>query len=267
MSSPDEWLALVRWRNAALAAAGVIAGAWWSGGRLTALVGLVAVAAIALTAVANTANDLADIDIDRLAHPRRPLPSGAISPRSATRFAVACSAIALALTALVATPLAVLTLAVLATMWIYSARLKRHGIPGNVTVAVLGSLPFFYGAYVVGEARKGVLLAMVAAPLHFAREVAKDLDDAVGDAAARRTLPATRGVASARAAVLGGVAAFAIAVAALATAYPYFAILLIPTIFLAVLAVRRLYRAVSGTAELLKAAMVVAIVALIISRR
>lgn len=267
MFSPDEWLALVRWRNAALSAAGVIAGAWWSAGRLTTHVALAALAAVALTAVANSANDLADIEIDRVAHPHRPLASGAISPRSAARFAITCSAIAVGLTSLIDVRLTVVTVAVLATMWIYSARLKRHGIPGNIAVAILGSLPFFYGAYAVGELAKGALLVMVAAPLHFAREVAKDLDDARGDAAVRRTLPVVRGTRSARAAVATGVATYAVAVALLANRYPLFAILLLPTIFLAALAVRRLYRAAGGTAGLLKAAMVVAIVALIISRR
>jgi geranylgeranylglycerol-phosphate geranylgeranyltransferase len=101
VSSPDEWLALIRWRNAALAAAGVCAAAWWSAGVVSGRVGLVAVAAIALTAVANTVNDLADVEIDRVAHPERPLPSGAISPRAAMRLAIASTALALVLTVLV----------------------------------------------------------------------------------------------------------------------------------------------------------------------
>jgi geranylgeranylglycerol-phosphate geranylgeranyltransferase len=265
VSSPDEWLALIRWRNAALAAAGVCAAAWWSAGVITSRVGLGAAAALALTAVANTTNDLADIEIDRVAHPRRPLPSGAISPRAATRFAIGSSVTALALTALIDPWLSVLTLGVLVVMWLYSARLKPHGIPGNVTVAVLASLPFLYGAWAVGEFAKGALLVAVASPLHFAREVAKDLDDARADAGTRRTLPIARGVATARVAVVGGVVAYAAAVAFLARAHPLFAALLVPTIFLAGLAVRRLYRNRAGTATLLKVAMVLAIAALVVS--
>jgi geranylgeranylglycerol-phosphate geranylgeranyltransferase len=265
VSSPDEWLALIRWRNAALAAAGVCAAAWWSAGVLTSRVGFAAAAAVALTAVANTTNDLADIEIDRAAHPRRPLPSGAIAARAATRFAVGSSVIALALTALIDYWLSLLTVAVLVLMWMYSARLKRHGIPGNVTVAVLGSLPFLYGAWAVGELEKGALLVFVAAPLHFAREVAKDLDDARADAGARRTLPLTGGVATARATVAGAVVAYSVAVLLLAVAHPLFATLLVPTILLAGLAVRRLYRDHDGTAKLLKVAMVIAVAALVIS--
>jgi geranylgeranylglycerol-phosphate geranylgeranyltransferase len=227
----------------------------------------VALAAITLTAVANTTNDLADIEIDRVAHPERPLPSGAISPRAATHFAIGSSVVALALTVLVDPWLGAMTLGVLLIMWGYSSRLKRYGIPGNLIVALLGSLPFLYGAWAVDAAEKGALLVMVAAPLHFAREVAKDLDDASGDASTRRTLPVTRGVGTARAAVLGGVVAYSVAVVLLARAHPLFATLLVPTIFLAGLGVRRLYRERKGTARLLKAAMVLAIAALIISGR
>jgi geranylgeranylglycerol-phosphate geranylgeranyltransferase len=265
--SPDEWLALIRWRNALLAGAGVWAGAWWSAGRVTGHVGLTVVAAFALTAVANTTNDIADVSIDRVAHPERPLASGAITSKAARVFAMACSLVALALTALAAWWLGLLTLLVLVIMWTYSTRLKPHGLPGNVAVAALGSLPFLYGAAAVDEVGKGAVLMAVAMPLHFAREVAKDLDDLSADAAIRRTLPVRLGVPRARAAVVAGVAAYSVAVILLATAYPLFALLLVPTIFLAVLAVHRLYRNRAGTAALLKAAMVFAIAALVISAR
>jgi geranylgeranylglycerol-phosphate geranylgeranyltransferase len=267
VSSPDEWLALIRWRNALLAGAGVWAGAWWSAGRVTDGVGLAVIAAFALTAVANTANDIADVGIDRIAHPQRPLASGVITPRAAHVVAIACSIVALALTALVAWWLGLLTLVVLVVMWTYSTRLKPEGLPGNVAVATLGSLPFLYGAAAVDEVGKGALLVTVAMPLHFAREVAKDLDDASADAGIRRTLPVSAGVPRARAAVVAGVAAYSVAVILLAPAYPLFALLLVPTIFLAVLAVHRLYRDRAGTATLLKAAMVLAIAALVISAR
>ena len=267
MSSPDEWLALLRWRNALLAGAGVCAGAWWSAGRLTGAVALATLAAFALTAVANTTNDIADIEIDRVAHPERPLASGAIPPRAAMRFAIACSVISMALMAFVAWWLVVMTAVVLGVMWAYSTRLKPHGVPGNIAVAILGSLPFFYGAAAVNEPGKGAILVAVAAPLHFAREVAKDLDDVRGDLSTRRTLPLARGTEAARVAVVAGVAAYAMAVALLATAYPLFALLLVPTIFLAALGVRRLYRGRSGAARLLKAAMVIAIAALVVSAR
>jgi geranylgeranylglycerol-phosphate geranylgeranyltransferase len=267
VSSPSEWLALIRWRNALLAGLGVFAGAWWSARQVTAGVGAAILAAFALTAVANTTNDIADVNIDRVAHPERPVAAGAIDVEVARRFAMVCSILAVLLTGAVAWWMATLTAVVVAIMWIYSVRLKPRGLPGNIAVAILGSLPFLYGAGAVDEVGKGVLLVAVAAPLHFAREVAKDLEDAPADAGTRRTLPITHGPQVARAAVAAGVAAYSVAVALVMTSYPLFALLLVPTIFLAVLAVRRLYRERTGTVALLKAAMVLAIAALVISAR
>src|SRR5476649_1331353 len=63
-------LRLGRWANALTAAAGVVVGAWWAGwgGVENAQpIALAALAAIALTAAANSWNDIADVDIDRLA--------------------------------------------------------------------------------------------------------------------------------------------------------------------------------------------------------
>jgi geranylgeranylglycerol-phosphate geranylgeranyltransferase len=265
VSSPDEWLSLVRWRNAALAAAGVLAAAWWSAGEITGRVIAVALAAIALTAVANTTNDVADIEIDRVAHPHRPLPSGAISAGAAKRFAIAASVMAVTFAAFGGAGLILVTIAVLAVMWLYSARLKRHGIPGNIAVAVLGSLPFLYGAWAVDEMEKGIVLVMAAAPLHFAREVAKDIDDAAADAGTRRTVPVASGDGMARTAAVGGVIAFAIAIALLAPDYPLFATLLVPSIFVAGYAAQRLYHGGAGAPGLMKAAMVLAIAALVLS--
>lgn len=267
MSSASAWLALARWRNAALAAAGVVAAAWWSAGRIDMRVVLVATAAIALTALANTVNDLADVEIDRIAHPGRPLPSGALSASTAVWFAVGCGVLAVGLLAVVNLGLALLTLPVIGLMCTYSTWFKRRGLPGNLLVALLASLPFFYGAWVVGYPSRGLLLTMIALPLHFAREVAKDVDDVAGDVASRRTLPVTHGVRTARIAAAAGVVAYTVGVALIAPAYPLFALLLVPTIFLAALATRRLFLAHHGSAELLKAAMALAIVALVVSGR
>lgn len=265
MSSVRVWLALARWRNAALAAAGVLAAAWWSAGRFDMRVALVAIAAIALTALANTVNDLADVEIDRVAHPGRPLPSGLIGARAAVWFAGACAAVSVILLTVVNLGLALLTLPVIGLMCAYSTWFKRRGVPGNVLVALLASLPFFYGAWVVGYPSRGLLLTLIALPLHFAREVAKDVDDAAGDRASRRTLPLTRGVGMARFAAAAGVLVYTLAIALIAPAYPLFALLLVPTIFLAALAMRRLFLARNGSARLLKAAMALAIVALVVS--
>ena len=80
-------LSLIRWPNALLAATGVFVGAWWANGTVGARLGFAVLAAVALTAAANTWNDLADTEIDRIAHPDRPLPSGELNAKTAVAIA------------------------------------------------------------------------------------------------------------------------------------------------------------------------------------
>ena len=73
---------IARWPNALIAAAGVLVGAWWARPVLPGAAPLwAALAAVALTVYANAFNDRYDIEIDRVAHPERPLPRGAVNER------------------------------------------------------------------------------------------------------------------------------------------------------------------------------------------
>jgi geranylgeranylglycerol-phosphate geranylgeranyltransferase len=254
---------LLRLHNGAIAALGVVAGAWWAGARrLDGSVAAVAVAAVALAGFANAVNDRCDIAIDRVAHPDRPLPSGALSPAWATGAALACGAVALALIATVSAALALVTVGVLAAMTGYSTHLKRRGLAGNVAVAIIASLPFAYGAWVAGAPGAGLPLLAVAVPLHLAREVAKDVDDAAGDAAARATLPLTHGAAAARWTSGLAAAIFCVAVGVLAGGSVRLTLAFLPAFACAVLAIRRLSAARQGAPRFYKAAMVCAMLAL-----
>ena len=85
-------LALIRWENALLSVAGVVLGAWWATGRPNQPETIVmAGVAILLTAFANADNDVRDFEIDRIAHPARPLPAGTLSIDTA-RIVVGLSA-------------------------------------------------------------------------------------------------------------------------------------------------------------------------------
>ena len=101
--SPSALLTLARWPNAVLAAGGVAIGAWWAHGPLGASVAWAALAAAAIAAAANAWNDVADVEIDRTAHPDRPIPRGAVSLRDAEWFAWGAASVAVPL-ALAASP-------------------------------------------------------------------------------------------------------------------------------------------------------------------
>lgn len=261
-------LSLVRWENALLSVAGVVLGAWWAAGRPNEPETIVmAGVAVLLTAFANADNDVRDFQIDRIAHPNRPLPSGALSIRSA-RIVVGLSAAgALVLSSLLGGAETLAAVGVIAAMTLYNRGMKAHGVPGNVVVAIVASLPFLFGAWSAGSPGAGIPLFLVGVPLHFAREIAKDLDDAHGDAAHRRTLPLRVGAGAARLVVVSSVALFVVALTPFAVRRPTFAIVVLPAVALCLVATRRVLSGQRGTARLLKSAMVVAMVAFVLTAR
>ena len=267
MTAPSAIASLVRWPNALIAGAGVALGAWWAGGRIDDGRVIAAIAAaLALAAFANTVNDIHDIDIDRVAHPGRPLPAGRVSPRAARTVAMIAAATAL-LAATAARPaLGALTACVLAAMYLYSRAFKRFGVPGNVLVALIASLPFLYGGWAAGFPRATFALVALAIPLHLAREIAKDLDDAAGDAATRSTLPVVHGVGAARVALLLALLAFCAMLVPWVQRWPRFALLIAPALLLCGLGSYRALRGREGSPVRFKAAMVLAMASLIALR-
>jgi len=267
MRSLSAVFRLIRWENALIAAAGVLLGAWWVGGDPASGRSLAAaLAAIALAAVANAWNDLNDVEIDRTAHPDRPLPSGALTMRAA-RSTVAVAVLAGVLCSAVARPvLGVVTLAVIALMVAYSRWIKRWGLPGNLTVAVLASLPFLYGGWSAGRPRESLVLVALAVPLHFAREIAKDLEDAAADAPVRRTLPVAIGKDATRVILVGALVLFLAALGVFARTRPAFALAVIPSAILAALATWRAFVGRRGSPVLFKSAMVCAMASLLVVR-
>ena len=261
---------LVRWPNAAMAAGGVLLGAWWATGAVPAQAWWAAAAAVALTAVANGWNDLADLELDRAAHPHRPLPSGCLTAGAARRIAIVAAVASVPHAAAARPALGALTLAVLATMRAYSPSLKRRGLPGNVAVAVLASLPFLYGAWAAGRPADGLTLVLVGAPLHLAREIAKDLDDASADAGSRRTVPVRFGAPAARRFVAGAAALFvaffvALLVRSAVRASPV-ALAALAAVLLSGAATRVAWSGRRGSPALFKAAMLCAMAAFATAR-
>lgn len=257
-------LALVRWPNALIAAAGVLLGGWWAGGAPWSPGVLWAAAAgVALAAFTNADNDWHDREIDLVAHPRRPLPSGALSPETARLVALVAAVAALAASAAAGRALLGATVVVLVLMAAYSRGVKRHGLPGNLLVAVLASCPFLYGAWAVGRPLAALPLLAVGVPLHLAREVAKDLDDAEGDAGRRRTLPVVRGAPAARTAIAVAVACFLAALVPLLREHRALLVALLPALIVVTLAVHRAATGRRGSPLLFKAAMLFAMAALL----
>ena len=267
MPAPSAIASLIRWPNALIAAAGVAVGAWWAGGPIDdARVIAAMVAAIALAAFANTTNDIHDESIDLVAHPERPLPSGLLSARQAAAVAVVSGMIGLLAATLARFALGGLTVVVLTAMYLYSRNFKRFGLPGNLLVAVIASLPFLYGAWAAGAPEASFSLVVLAIPLHLAREIAKDLDDATADAPTRSTIPVRHGTRVARVALAIALLAFCALLIPWVRRWPVFALLIAPALIISALGAHRALRGLAGGPTRFKMAMVLAMASLVALR-
>lgn len=144
---------------------------------------------IAFTAAGNSLNDYFDREVDKVAHPERPIPTGSVSPRGALIAAVLLFVIALSLSLMINLWSIVIVITSIAVMVGYEIFLKAEGIAGNLAISWLTGALFLFG----GAAVKSLDLAWILAALAFlatlGREIVKDIQDIEGDKGSRRTLP------------------------------------------------------------------------------
>ena len=195
---------------------GVVALDASSGGDAVAILAASATTALA-TGGGMAINDYFDREIDRTNDPDRPIPRGAVAPRTALAFSallfLGAAALALTLPAL-AIAIAAVNLAALVA---YTELFK--GLPGvgNALVAYLVGSAFLFGGAAVGNAEASAVLAVLAALSTFSREVIKDVEDIAGDRQeGLRTLPIAVGERRAL-----WVATVSLAVAVVASPVPY----------------------------------------------
>ena len=254
-------VALVRWPNALIASAAVVLGAAWVrpdrawSRELT----LAVVAAWLVTAAVNALNDASDVEIDRVAHPERPLPREELSRGTAFRFGIGACVLALGVAqALPAQPAMIVRAALLAAI-AYAFSLNATLLLGNVVVAIVASLPFLLGGAVVGDAGGALPLFLVAVPLHFARELVKDVEDVPGDRGHRDTVALRWGARAAYGLALAAVAGYAALASFLFAPSGGRLLALLPSVLLAAWAI---VKAPRRAALLLKLAMLLGMAAL-----
>lgn len=137
----------------------------------------------------NSLNDYIDRDIDKTAHPERPVPSGRMRPEEARNAGVGLLVASVAVSALTFDPVCVAVVAVAsALMFSYELFLKQRGFVGNLTIAVLTGMLFLMGGAVVGDVWANIVVASMACLVSIGREIAKDIEDMDSDEG-RRTLP------------------------------------------------------------------------------
>lgn len=201
-----------------------------------------------IAAGANVLNDLCDIDIDRINRPQRVLPSRRLTPAAALAFTIFLLACGNFFSIFINKAALAIAAGSSILLVVYSLRLKRQPLTGNLAVSAATALAFIYGTVAAqaglsraetadgilgmssmddavilarswqGDWRAGIFPAVFSFLFHFGREVIKDIEDQAGDQAMRaRTLPLIYGLGSAQAAAT---AAFVTLI--LATLLPFY---------------------------------------------
>jgi len=159
---------------------------------------LLLAAAACATAGGNTINDIYDVDIDRVNKPRRPVAAGTMSIKAACVLYIFFVAAAVFLAFFLPTDAAVWIGVWIVLLHIYSWRLKRVCLVGNLLVSVVAGSGFLLGAHAGGSLIAGVIPAAYTFVFNVGREIVKDVDDIEGDKACRaRTFPIVSGRRSA----------------------------------------------------------------------
>jgi geranylgeranylglycerol-phosphate geranylgeranyltransferase len=142
-----------------------------------------AITGFMLTAASMAVNDYYDRAIDAINEPRRPIPSGLVSPKEALGFTFILSAVGF----LAAFFTSFLCFAVSVAAWVilmlYVTVGKRSGLPGNFLVSACVAIPFLYGSLaLLNVVSLNVLLfAGMAFLSNTGREVTKGIVDVKGD--------------------------------------------------------------------------------------
>jgi geranylgeranylglycerol-phosphate geranylgeranyltransferase len=146
-----------------------------------------------ITAFGLVINDCCDVAVDSIGKPRRPIPSGRVSLRSAGMFAWTLAAAAVAISTLLGAGLALFAVAAVALSAAYSYRLKNTLILGNATVALLVAAVLVYGALTVGDVTASVwMAAAITFPYMLGQEALFNLEDEEEDRMAGLRTTATQ---------------------------------------------------------------------------
>ena len=206
------YIALMRPKNLVLAGATVPLGAYFAlmdGGDAFPLVAVVlhVLAVVLFTGAGNAMNDIKDAEIDKTAHPMRPLPSGQLTVVQASRFTSLLWTLSvathigglLAVEPSVSTYLPTVIIYILAVVLMvtydHGPATKNRGLSGNIVISLLVGAVILYGASAVGGFTQPVIwwIFGVVFLTNLAREMVKDCMDMEADAGSRQTLPMTYG--------------------------------------------------------------------------
>ena len=185
--------------NVALPFASVILGYWLAVSSVDTMAFLAALSAALISAAGYIHNDIVDLDVDRVSHPDRPLPSGRVTNGTAALVTTLLAVVGIASTTRLPPECFEVALLIVVTLVVYNHWLKLLPLVGNVAVGLVGGAPFVFGGLAAQHAEGAILPGAMASAFHFVREVLKDVQDLDGDCTrGSRTLPLLLGLPASR---------------------------------------------------------------------
>lgn len=183
-------LELVRPKIAVLGLTGAFVGGILGGIQFVSFDLLLAMVVVFLMiAAANSLNDYFDWNLDKVAHPERPIPSGKLSPQEVLHFVYVSFFLALVLSAFINVYGFGMVVFSMGFLVLYEKYFKGIGLAGNIVVAFLSGMALIFGGVAVGQAHNAIILFLMAFLVMLGREILKDVQDVEGDIHVRKTLP------------------------------------------------------------------------------
>tara|TARA_B100000029_G_scaffold348938_1_gene341318 strand:+ start:232 stop:1065 length:834 start_codon:yes stop_codon:yes gene_type:complete len=197
----NPYIALTRPGNMVLTAIAVVAGAFIAAGtdisNFQIQILICCLCSMMLVGGGNALNDYNDRKTDKENHPKRPIPSGSVSPDSAYMYAQALLGLGLLILLLTLENKMPFVIALIGVILLiaYENGLKAAGITGNVVVGLMSGAVFLFAGMAVNDPGPTLWMFGLAVLATITREIVKDIQDLEGDTD-RRTLPSRIGIES-----------------------------------------------------------------------
>lgn len=176
----NAYLEILRPGNAVMAVIAVLLVVLISG-NFTITAFLACFVVFAVTGGGNAINDFFDYKIDAVNKPKRPIPSGRISRKTAGIYSILLFIIGTIVSFYINYVMGLIALFSSLLMIYYAYDLKKRVLIGNFTISFLTGLCFVFGGIAVGEIITSIYLGFYAFMMTMAREVVKDMEDVEGD--------------------------------------------------------------------------------------
>ena len=178
----NPYIQLLRPSVILLGAFGALVGAIVSGFTSPLLIFIAMLVVLLVGAGGNVINDYFDYEIDKINKPDRPIVSGKVSQKTALIYSTVLYTLGIVLAVYLNFYCLILALFNVFITIVYSWKLKKHLVVGNMIPSWLAASSFLFGALLIGGVGMiALILSTMAFLSNMGREIVKDIEDVIGD--------------------------------------------------------------------------------------